>query len=93
MALKIKENHGVFSVEGSINTDTSGHFQSHFEMLLNAFGELTIDIEKVSEIDANGVSAIQTLYKSALNNDRGFMVIGNISKTLYNELRTIKAAA
>ena len=93
MALTIKENNNVFTVEGSINASTARHFQSHFEMLLNAFGELTIDIEKVSEIDTNGLAALRALYDNALNYNRGFFIVGNGCKEISDELRyTVPAA-
>lgn len=93
MALTITEKHGVFVVEGSINASTAKHFQNHCEAILNANGELTIHIENVIEIDANGIRAIETLYKGALSQNRGFMVIGNINRDLFEELRAIKTAA
>ena len=93
MALTIRENNGIFLVEGAINTSTRKNFQKHCETLLNAFGELTIHIENVTEIDESGINAIQSIYKNALKLNRGFMVIGNISKYIYDELTNFKAAA
>lgn len=93
MALTIKENNGVFVVEGAINTSTAKHFQNHCEALLNALGELTIHIENVTEIDASGVNVIQALYLNARKQNRGFMVIGNISKNIYDRLTSFKAVA
>ncbi|WP_299120311.1 STAS domain-containing protein [uncultured Winogradskyella sp.] len=93
MSLTIKENNGVFLVEGAINASTVKHFKNHCETLLNAFGELTIHIENVTEIDASGINAIQVLYKNALKLNKGFMVIGNISKNIYDKLTNFKAAA
>ncbi|WP_282041579.1 STAS domain-containing protein [Winogradskyella flava] len=93
MALTIKEKHGVFIVEGVINSSTAQHFQNHCETLLNTKGELTIHIENVVAIDESGIKAIETLYKDALKQNRGFMVIGNISKALHDELNAIKYAA
>ncbi|WP_296311103.1 STAS domain-containing protein [Winogradskyella sp. UBA3174] len=92
MSLTIKENNNVFTVEGSINANTAQNFQSHFEMLLNAFGELTIDIENVSEIDANGLEAIRVLHDNALNYNRGFFILGNTYKDIYDELRYTEVA-
>ena len=93
MALTITEKHGVFLIEGSINASTAKHFIDHCEAILDANGELTIHIENVKEIDANGIRAIEVLYKSALSQNRGFMIIGNINRDLYEELRAIKTAA
>jgi len=93
MALTIKEKNNVFTVEGSINASTARHFQSHFEMLLNTFRELTIDIESVSEIDKNGLAAIKVLYDNALSNNRAFFILGTGCKEIYDEFRYSVTAA
>jgi anti-anti-sigma regulatory factor len=93
MALTIREKNNVFTIEGSINANTASNFQSHLEMLLNAFGELTIDIENVSEIDTNGLAAIRALYDNALNYNRGFFIVGTGCKEIYDEFRYTVLAA
>ena len=93
MSLTIKENHGLFSVAGAINALTAQHFQTHFENILNASGDLTIDIEKIKEIDETGVNAIRELYNNARDNARNFLVIGNVSKSIFDKIRGIKVAA
>lgn len=93
MALTIKEHHGLFSVAGSINAETAEHFQTHFENILNASEDLTINIEHINEIDNHGVNAIRALYNNAINFDRGFLIIGNVSKHIYESIRSIKVAA
>ncbi|WP_178987245.1 STAS domain-containing protein [Winogradskyella schleiferi] len=93
MALTIKEKNNVFTVEGSINASTARHFQSHFQMLLNTFGELTIDIENVSEIDKNGLAAIKVLYENALSKNRAFFILGTGCKDTYDEFRYSVIAA
>jgi anti-anti-sigma regulatory factor len=93
MALTIKENNGVFMVEGSINAETAKSFQSHCEMILDTFGRLTIDIRHIKEFDSNGINVIKALYDNALNYDRRFFIEGNKSKALYNEFPFTVAAA
>ncbi|EDP71254.1 hypothetical protein FBALC1_02182 [Flavobacteriales bacterium ALC-1] len=93
MSLTIKENNGVFMVDGSINGSTAEQFKMHCQSILNANGELTIHIENVTEIDTSGVNAIQALYINARKQNRGFMVIGNISKNIYDKLTNFKTAA
>ena len=93
MALTIKENNGVFMVEGSINAETAKSFQSHCEMILDTFGRLTIDIRHIIEFDSNGINVIKALYDNALNYDRRFFIEGNKSKALYNEFPFTVAAA
>ena len=93
MALTIKENNGEFLVEGAINASTAKNFQSHCEMLLNAYGDLTINIENITEIDKNGLQALKALYDNALNYNRGFYMVGVGCKEIYDEFRYTVAAA
>jgi len=93
MSLTIKENNGEFLVEGAINASTAKNFQNHCEALLKAFGELTINIEKITSIDVNGLTALRALYDNALNFNRGFFIVGNGCKEIYDEFRYTVAAA
>lgn len=93
MSLTIKENFGLFSVSGAINAATAEYFQTHFETILNASGDLTIDIENINEIDEDGINAIRVLYNNALKFDRGFLIVGNVSQHIFESIRSIKVAA
>lgn len=93
MALTIKENNGEFLVEGAITSATANHFQTHCEALMNAFGDLTINIERITEIDRSGLKALRALYDNALNYNRGFFMVGVGCKDIYDEFRfTVEAA-
>lgn len=93
MALTIKENNGEFLLEGAINASTAKHFKNHCETLLNAFGELTINIEKIVAIDTNGLAAMRALYNDALNYNRNFSITGTGCKEIYDEFRFTLGAA
>ncbi|RNC86514.1 MAG: hypothetical protein ED556_09525 [Winogradskyella sp.] len=93
MALTILEKNGTYEVEGRLNVNTAKNFQSHCEALLNSFGELTINIEKTSQIDVDGMKAIGALFTHAITNQRSFYVVGYGCKDIYDELKpTILAA-
>jgi anti-anti-sigma regulatory factor len=93
MALTIKENNGEYVVEGAINASTAKHFQNHCELLMKALGELTINIENITEIDKSGLNALKDLYDNALNYNRGFYMVGVGCKEIYDEFRFTVAAA
>lgn len=93
MALTIKENHGVYIVDGVLNSANADSFKDCCDALLNTKGELTIHIENVTEIDDYGIQVIQTLFTSAKEQQSGFSVIGHITKDLYNRLRDFSRAA
>ncbi len=93
MALKIKEKNGEFLVEGVINATTAKHFQNHCESLLNTFGELTINIEKIIAIDTNGLSAIKALFETASKYNKRFFITGTGCKEIYDEFKIRVSAA
>lgn len=92
MALTIKENNGEFLLEGAINSSTAKDLKNHCEALLNAFGQLTINIEKITAIDTNGLAALRSLYNSALKYNQSFFITGTGCKEIYNEFRFTVAA-
>ncbi|WP_299886037.1 STAS domain-containing protein [uncultured Lacinutrix sp.] len=85
MALQILENNGTFHLSGNLNATTSRAFIIHFEHVINSFKKVTVNIEKVKEIDTNGVAAFKTLLANALRENKLFSVIGNGCKDIYNE--------
>lgn len=93
MTLTIKKNHGLFSVAGTLNSETAQHFQTYFENILEESDDLTIDIENIIDIDEDGINAIRVLYNSARNFERGFLVIGRVSQHILESIRSIKVAA
>ena len=76
MALQILENNGTFELCGSLNTTTSRSFIIHFEHIISTLNNVTVNIEKVSGIDASGVEALKTLLAIALRTNNKFSVIG-----------------
>ncbi|MGB0980477.1 MAG: hypothetical protein ACPGUH_00115 [Winogradskyella sp.] len=79
----IKENNGVFLVEGSINTATTKSFETHFKTI----ERLTITIKNITCINAN------RLYTNTLNYNRDFFIVYNGCKEIYNDfLHTVAAA-
>lgn len=87
MSLKITQNNGTFEVIGKINTATSKSFKLHFELILNSFDKLIIDIDKVSEINICGLRAIKELSREAILNNKTLSILGAGSKeTTYTNL-------
>lgn len=86
MALEITRNEKTFKIEGRINASTAGYFKTHFNIMLNSLKGLTIDISKVTEIDANGIEALKAIYKNALSWNKPFSIVGYGCKDVYEEL-------
>ncbi|OUR94598.1 hypothetical protein A9Q87_02890 [Flavobacteriales bacterium 34_180_T64] len=92
MALTITENNKTFYLSGKLNEVTSDSLIMHIKYLMKVYDELTLNIDEVSEIDANGVRALKMLYKNALINNDIFHIVGYGCKEVYDELRHINAA-
>lgn len=92
MALTILRNKNTFTIEGNINTDTAGNFKAYFNIILNSFKDLTIDISKVREIDTNGVEALKIIYSNAKSWNKPFAIVGNGCKEIYQELLDVNIA-
>lgn len=92
MALKIKEQNGIFLVEGYINTSTVKQFKNHVAFLILYTKALTLDINAVKEIDTNGMQALRDLYTNAVINNKDFFVVGNGCKEIFQDFESHIAA-
>ncbi|WP_111309971.1 STAS domain-containing protein [Confluentibacter sediminis] len=92
MTLKIKKQDTIFNVEGHINTTTVEQFKNHLEFLLLYTKSVTINIDKVKEIDKNGMKAFHDLYATALIYNKKFEIIGYGCKDIYEDIQHHYAA-
>jgi anti-anti-sigma regulatory factor len=83
MALQILEKNGTFEVSGDLDTETSHSFIVHFEHLMTTSKEITINIDKIKEIDASGIQALKTLFTISLKNNIILHIIGRGYKDIY----------
>ncbi|MBO3116395.1 STAS domain-containing protein [Winogradskyella sp. DF17] len=77
MALTIKENEGIFTVEGVVDSTTANQLKNHCEILLNTCGEVIIDLQHIASIDINGLLTLRALYTYAEASNMSFNVIGD----------------
>jgi len=92
MALQILEHNGTFYLQGNLNASTSQSLINHLEHAMNSVKELTVDIDKVKAIDANGVAALKSLFLNALGNKKTFSIVGYGCKELYTDFNAPSAA-
>ena len=92
MALQILEHNGTFHLQGNLNATTSRSFIIHLEHRIETVKDVTVNIDKVTEIDSNGVAAFKTLFASALKQHKGFFVTGNGCKDIYEEFNYYQVA-
>ena len=86
MALTITRNDKIFKVEGPINSSTASFFKTHFAITLNSLSGLSIDINKVTEIDDKGLLAIKSLFENSITWNKPFSIIGEGSNLVYDAL-------
>lgn len=92
MALQILELNEIFYITGKINSTTSNSFLTHFKHVLKKNDEVTINIDKVKEIDRTGVDAFRALYANAIESQKEFAITGYGCKDIYNEFTYHKAS-
>jgi ABC-type transporter Mla MlaB component len=83
MALQILEKNGTFQLFGNLNTQTSCSFIIHFKNLIHTLNDVTINIDKIKEIDTCGVEALKTLIAISLKNNSLLSIIGKGCKNIY----------
>lgn len=88
MALKITENKNVFDIEGVLTSSTTQLFKKHMDALFKINGDITINIEKVYEIDIAGLAILKQFYKNSIKNNRCFTIIGYGCKEIYYDFKT-----
>ncbi|WP_299158393.1 STAS domain-containing protein [uncultured Tenacibaculum sp.] len=92
MALQILEKKGIFYLNGRINCSTVRSFIIHFEHYISQSKSITINIDKVKEIDTAGLDAIKTLMAMALKKRKKFSTIGYGCKDIYDHFDKVGVA-
>lgn len=92
MSLKIKENKNIFFIEGSINVSTAKQFKNHIEFLILYKKELTINVDNVNAIDADGMKVFRDLYTTAIISNKNFVIVGYGCKEIFQDFETNIAA-
>lgn len=87
MVLKITEQNFVFVVEGPINAITSESFQNQLNIIMDNYKKVTINIDKVNQIDGIGLSVLREFYLNGLRYNRDFSIVGFGCKEIYDEFK------
>lgn len=83
MALKIIEKKGNFLIKGKITGYNVQAMKHHFEYILRKRNRLTINISDVTEINSDGLLAMNKMYNYALLTQKLFTIIGKGSEEIY----------
>jgi len=85
MALTITQQDDIITLEGVLNAATVKNFKTHFGFIQNSYKGVTLDIDKVSQIDESAMQTLKEMYRiSALSNNL-FFVAGFRSEEIYED--------
>ncbi|MGB6269674.1 MAG: STAS domain-containing protein [Olleya sp.] len=87
MALTITQQDNTIILEGNLNTSNISNFTTHFNLAQTPFNKLTIDLEKVSNIDQYALQTLKDMYKNAILNHNIFFIEGNRSEEIYESFQ------
>jgi anti-anti-sigma regulatory factor len=87
MALTISQQDNTITLEGSLNANTINNFKNHFGYILKTQQGITVNLDKVIEIDINGINEFKAMYKKAILNQNMFFVIGKGSDSIYEDFK------
>ncbi|QRM88841.1 hypothetical protein FG167_06205 [Lacinutrix sp. WUR7] len=87
MALTITQQDNTIILEGVLNINTLSSFKNHFRVFLNTNKEVTLDIDKVTEIDASGMNTLKEMYTNAIQSNNMFFVVGYGCKDVYEDFK------
>jgi anti-anti-sigma regulatory factor len=87
MALTITQQDNTVTLEGALNTNTLSSFRNHFNVILKSNKEVTLDMDKVTEMDASGMHALKEMYTNAIHSNNIFFVVGSCCKDVYEDFK------
>lgn len=84
MPLKISKSKNVYHLKGEVVTLHVDTFLNYFTKKINKKKNITLNIEETSEIDKNGLNAIEQLMNLASSKQKNFTIIGGGCKEIYD---------
>ena len=87
MAFTITQQDHTITLKGTLNTTTLDHFKNHFNFILNSYQGVTLDIDKVTNIDVSAMIFLKAIYKKAILNNNIFFVSGNGCEEIYEDFQ------
>lgn len=92
MALIITQQENTIILEGTLNAETVKNFKKHFNFIQNPFRRLTVDLDKVIEMDASALFTLKEMYKNEALNSNPFFVVGFRSEEIYEDYQFLNIA-
>ena len=86
MALEIRENRGVFQINGIVTSQNIGALKIYFDTVLESQNSIVVNLEYLHDMDASAARFFEKLYKSAAAMNKVISIVGlenqNISEIM-----------
>lgn len=82
MAMRITKKQGIYELVGAVKGKNALSLKKHFEQIMHATEKVVLSLDKVKEIDAQGIQVLNNLCRDAMKNDRIFCVLRSRNKDI-----------
>ena len=87
MAIQIKEEYGILTILGVLNSETVRLIAHHVKQLLEKSERVTISIEEVLAMDALAARAMEKLYRDSAQRNKILSIFGKQNRNIEAVLR------
>lgn len=82
MALSVTKQSGIYEISGALNYQNMKSLKHYFELLIEQSSYIKMSLNKIIDLDNNGVQFISSLYRKAVENNKIFFIVGLNNKKL-----------
>lgn len=87
MALSITKQSGIYELEGELTPSSMRSLKEYFELIINRSQFIKLSVGKISNLDAEGVKFITSLYRKAIESNKVFFIVNLTEKKWVKEFK------
>lgn len=87
MSLTILKKKSVYHLKGRVITPNVTQLVNYFTKKINKKNRVALNIEEATEIDKNGLNALQKLTTLATEKQKNFYIVGGGCKEIYDHFQ------
>ena len=92
MALEIKENRGIFEIDGNILSPNLGALKIYFENVLESNDSIVISLERVKKMDSSSALFFENIYKYGAERNKIVSIVGRQNNEISEIMRVTKTS-
>lgn len=92
MNLYITNANNYFNLKGSFSKSNLDVFWKEFQFIFEKNDRVTINIERLTHIDRDGINALVKLHNQSLTKQKSLSIIGMGNPKVYNRFKNEEAA-